>query len=73
MQSLGYPAHAVVYHGNVKKNPQQVLDFPAHKLKKILILGLQLFSVNVSAATFLSILEWWQQPEAWSCSVLEKL
>ena len=73
MQSLGYPAHAVVYHGNVKKNPQQVLDFPAHKLKKILILGLQLFSVNVSAATFLSILEWWQQPEAWSCSVLEKM
>ena len=73
MQSLGYPAHAVVYHGNMKKNPQQVLDFPAYKLKKILILGLQLFNVNVSAATFLSILEWWQQPEAWSCSVLEKM
>ena len=73
MQSLGLPAHAVVYIGMLGGNPQQILDFPAWKLKKIMILGWNLFCANVSAATFLSILEWWQQPEAWSCSLLEKM
>ena len=73
MQSLGLPAHAVVYIGMLGGNPQQILDFPAWKLKKIMILGWNLFCKNVSAATFLSILEWWQQPEAWSCSLLEKM
>ena len=73
MQSLGLPGHAVVYYGMLGGNPQQILDFPAWKLKKIMILGWNLFCANVSAATFLSILEWWQQPEAWSCSLLEKM
>ena len=73
MQSLGLPVQAVVYYGMLGGNPQQILDFPAWKLKKIMILGWNLFCANVSAATFLSILEWWQQPEAWSCSLLEKM
>ena len=73
MQSLGLPAHAVVFKGLLGGNPQQILDFPAWKLKKIMILGWNLFCKNVSAATFLSILEWWQQPEAWSCSLVEKM
>ena len=72
-QALGFPAQAVVYYGMSGGNPKQILDFSAWKLKKIQILGWKLFSANVSAATFLSILEWWQQPEAWSCSVLEKM
>ena len=70
MLADGYPAMAVVFTGLTSGNPKQLLAFPASKLKTIFQLTLDLFGVEVSASTFLSVLEWWRHPLAWSFQVL---
>jgi hypothetical protein len=70
MQADGFPEHAVVFTGLTAGNPVQLLDFPARDLKVVMELVRELFSADVSASTFFSMLEWWKDPVAWSYSVL---